>query len=139
MRICRPEVLLAPAPRKEGVARVLRGIRGAINVAQDSKEDILTSTTELVAAVMERNGLDADSIVSIIFTSTEDLTSEFPAVAARRLGLTTVPLLCCRELSVVGAMPRVIRVLMHVDTDGLEPKHVYLRDTPALRDDLADD
>jgi chorismate mutase len=82
--------------------------------------------------------LDVDSLVSVIFTMTEDLDAEFPAVAARRLGLNRVPLLCAREIPVPGALPLVIRVLAHYHADdGHEPQHVYLREASALRSDLA--
>jgi chorismate mutase len=86
---------------------------------------------------MERNGLAPDAMVSCIFTLTEDLDAEFPAVAARRLGLDKVPLLCAREVPVPGSMPRVIRLLMHYYADPEhEPRHVYLGEARALRRDL---
>jgi chorismate mutase len=86
---------------------------------------------------MERNSLEPDRMVSCIFTCTNDLDAESPAVAARRLGLSAVPLLCAREIDVPGALPRVIRLLLHCYTDPVtEPKHVYLRDAEALRRDL---
>src|SRR2546428_392325 len=91
----------------------LRALRGAITVDRNDPDDILERTEELVRSVMERNGLAPDDLVSCIFTSTSDLDAEFPAVAARRLGLDAVPLLCAREIDVPGALPRVIRLLVH--------------------------
>ena len=100
---------------------------------------ILDGTEELVRALMERNELEPDDFVSCIFTCTEDLNAEFPAVAARRLGLNSVPLLCTREIDVPGSLPRVIRLLVHCYAkDSTEPKHVYLRDAAELRRDLED-
>ena len=100
-------------------------------------EAILEATEELVTAVLERNRLAPDDLVSCIFTCTEDLDAEFPAVAARRIGLNQVPLLCAREIPVRGALPRVIRVLVHCyPADDVEPQHVYLRDAVGLRKDL---
>ena len=99
---------------------------------------ILEATEELVSAVLERNKLVPDDLVSCIFTCTEDLDAEFPAVAARRIGLNQVPLLCAREIPVPGALPRVIRLLLHCyPPNEVEPQHVYLRDAVALRKDLA--
>ncbi len=98
---------------------------------------ILSATDELVHAVIERNGLATDDMVSCIFTCTEDLDAEFPAVAARRLGMSNVPLLCTREIPVPGSLPRVIRLLLHCYADPEIPaSHVYLRDAVALRRDL---
>ena len=98
---------------------------------------ILDATEELVTAVLERNKLEPEHLVSCIFTCTEDLDAEFPAVAARRIGLSQVPLLCAREIPVPGALPRVIRLLLHCyPEDGVEPQHVYLRDAVTLRQDL---
>lgn len=104
--------------------------------ANDAAE-ILSATEELVHAIMDRNELSADDMVSCIFTLTGDLNAEFPAVAARNLGLSTVPLLCAREIEVPGSLPRVIRLMVHcyVDPES-EPRHVYLRDAVSLRRDL---
>jgi chorismate mutase len=100
-------------------------------------EPILHATEELMGELLERNRLDADSIVSCIFTLTPDLDAEFPAVAARQMGLSRVPLLCAREIPVPGALPRVIRVLMHCYPPvGVAPQHVYLREAQKLRLDL---
>ena len=104
---------------------------------ENRAEAILDATEELVRAVIERNGLTPDDMVSCIFTSTDDLDAEFPAVAARRLGLDSVPLLCARELPVPGSMPRVIRLMLHCYAQPeTRPAHVYLRDAAALRRDL---
>jgi chorismate mutase len=115
----------------------LRALRGAITVDANEPDAILSATEELVRAVMERNSLDPEQMVSCIFTCTDDLDAEFPAVAARRLGLSAVPLLCAREIHVPGALPRVIRLLLHcyAETDS-EPRHVYLREAESLRRDL---
>jgi len=115
----------------------LRALRGAITVRENEAGEILAATHELVDEVMSRNALSPDDLVSCIFTCTEDLDAEFPAVAARRMGLAAVPLLCARELGVPGALPRVIRVLVHCYVDPETPaEHVYLRDAVALRKDL---
>jgi chorismate mutase len=115
----------------------LRALRGAITVHANEADAILEATEELVAAVMELNALEPDDLVSCIFTCTDDLDAEFPAVAARRIGLSSVPLLCAREVSVPGALPRVIRLMLHCYADeGAEPQHVYLREAVSLRKDL---
>jgi chorismate mutase len=106
-------------------------------VERNDAEAILDATEELLRAVMERNDLDADAMVSCVFTCTDDLDAEFPAVAARRLGLDSVPLLCAREIDVPGALPRVIRLMLHCYADERsKPQHVYLRDAGQLREDL---
>ena len=98
---------------------------------------ILEATAELMRTMMERNGLAPDDMVSCIFTCTEDLDAEFPAVAARRLGLSSVPLLCAREMGVPGSLPRVIRLMLHCYAPvEAEARHVYLREAAALRRDL---
>jgi chorismate mutase len=114
----------------------LIALRGATTVEANDADHILAATEELMAAILERNRLDSDSIVSCIFTLTPDLDAEFPAVAARRLGLNSVPLLCAREMNVPGSMPRVIRLLLHCYSVSIQPQHVYLRDALALRRDL---
>jgi chorismate mutase len=113
----------------------VRALRGAITVEQNEAGQILDAAGELVSALIEKNNLTHEDIVSCIFTCTGDLDAEFPAVAARNLGLNSVPLLCGREIDVPGAMPRVIRILMHCYPPG-EAQHVYLRDAKALRADL---
>src|SRR4051795_8848946 len=115
----------------------LFAIRGATSVERNDAESILAATEELVREVMARNDLSADGMVSCIFTVTDDLDAEFPAVAARRLGLDGVPLLCSREIPVPGSLPMVIRVLVHCyQPEDREPKHVYLRAATKLRRDL---
>lgn len=116
----------------------VRAIRGATQVDVDDRTEVLAASAELVTAVLERNALVPDDVISIVFTATPDLTSEFPAYAARQLGLTDVPLLCASEIAVPGAMPRVLRLLAHVDTERSrsEIRHVYLRGAAALRTDL---
>ena len=117
----------------------VRAIRGAVQVDGHDRQAILDGTTELVTSVMSRNGLSADDVISVIFTATPDLTAEFPALAARKLGFQEVPLLCCTELAVPGSMPRVVRLMMHVETSmsRSEIQHVYLRGAAALRLDIA--
>ncbi len=115
----------------------LYALRGAISVSQDDAQEILSATTELMQEIMERNSLDPDHVVSCIFTLTDDLTAEFPAVAARALGFERVPLLCAREIPVPGSLPRVIRVLIHYYADeDHEARHVYLGEAATLRADL---
>src|SRR5215218_589942 len=115
----------------------LYALRGAITVTANDGDAILAATDELMRAILERNALAAEHLVSCIFTLTEDLDAEFPAVAARRMGLSAVPLLCAREVPVPGSLPRVIRVLIHGSGDhGHEPQHVYLGEAAALRLDL---
>jgi chorismate mutase len=115
----------------------LVALRGAITVETNDPDAILEGTTELVREVMERNRLGPDDMVSCIFTCTEDLDAEFPAVAARNLGLNDVPLICAREISVPGSLPRVIRLMVHCYADPETPaRHVYLRDAVSLRADL---
>jgi chorismate mutase len=115
----------------------LRALRGATTVDDNEAEAILAGTEELVREVMDRNGLHPDDMVSCIFTCTSDLNAEFPAVAARRLGLNGVPLLCAREIDVPGALPKVIRLMLHCYADeGAEARHVYLHGAKALRRDL---
>jgi chorismate mutase len=115
----------------------LWAVRGAVRAAANDPEAILGATEELMRAVLERNSLPAERLVSCIFTSTEDLDAEFPAVAARRLGLNSVPLLCAREVGVPGSMDRVIRVLVHYYADEEHrPSHVYLGEAQDLRADL---
>jgi chorismate mutase len=115
----------------------LRALRGAITVDENDADAILDATEELLRAVLSRNELDADDLVSCIFTTTDDLDAEFPAVAARRIGLSGVPLLGAREMDRPGALPRVIRLLVHCYADPDRPaQHVYLRDASQLRQDL---
>jgi chorismate mutase len=115
----------------------LYALRGAISVSKDGAQEILSATSELMGEIMQRNSLTPDQVVSCIFTVTDDLSAEFPAVAARALGFERVPLLCAREIPVPGSLPRVIRVLLHYYADeGHEAKHVYLGEAATLRADL---
>jgi chorismate mutase len=116
----------------------LLALRGAITCDENSKAEINAKTQRLVEEMLERNALVHDDIVSMIFTATEDLTAEFPATAARALGLGDVPLLCARELAIDNAMTRCIRVLMHlqVERERSDLHHVYLEGARTLRDDL---
>ncbi len=115
----------------------LFALRGATTVDANDREKILAATEELLREILDRNALSTDDVVSCIFSMTEDLDAEFPAVAARTLGFNQVPLLCTREIPVPGALPQVIRILMHFYADPAhEPKHVYLREAAKLRTDL---
>lgn len=115
----------------------LFALRGANSVAANNADAILAATDELMRELMRRNELEAEAMVSCIFTLTADLDAEFPAVAARRLGLSKVPLLCAREVPVPGSLPRVIRTLVHYYAqEDHEPRHVYLGDARVLRADL---
>ena len=115
----------------------LFALRGAISVTRNDAEDILAATTELMAAITQRNSLEPQNVVSCIFTATNDLNAEFPAVAARAVGFDRVPLLCAQEIPVPRSMPRVIRVLIHYYADDEHvPAHVYLGDARELRTDL---
>ena len=117
----------------------VRGIRGATTVDADEAGQVLSATGELLEAILSINQLeDFDEVVSAIFTTTSDLSSTFPAEAARELGMHQVPLLCASEIPVPGSMPRCIRVLLHVNTTKLQSEivHVYLRDAQRLRPDV---
>jgi chorismate mutase len=113
-------------------------LRGATTCTQDSKAEIDAKTQRLVAEMLERNAISHDDLVSIIFTATDDITAEFPATAARALGLGDVPLLCARELAIGHGMPLTIRVMMHFygEQPRAELHHVYLEGARSLRDDL---
>lgn len=116
----------------------VRAVRGAIQIEQDERQQVLDATTELLTAVLERNALVPADLISVVFTATPDVRSEFPAYAARQMGITDVPLLCAAEIDVPGAMPRVLRLLAHVETGRSrdEVRHVYLRGAATLRTDL---
>ncbi len=117
----------------------VRAIRGAVQVDANESTAILEGTSELVTEVVRRNQLITEDVISVVFTATADLNAEFPALAARKLGFQDVPLLCCTEIDVPGAMPRVVRLLMHVETAAPRSavQHVYLRGAAALRMDIA--
>ena len=115
----------------------LFAVRGAVQAQANEPAAILAATEELMRELIERNDLQPEAMVSCLFTTTDDLDAEFPAVAARDLGLTTVPLMCCREIPVPGSMPRVIRVMLHFyASDGHRPVHVYVGEAQKLRTDL---
>ncbi|WP_433509798.1 chorismate mutase [Nonomuraea sp. CA-143628] len=118
---------------------MVRAIRGAIQVDANDRGAIIEATTELVGEVMGRNQLTTDDVISVLFTASPDLTAEFPALAARKLGFHDVPLICCTEIDVPGALPRVVRLMAHVETDRprSDIQHVYLRGAVALRQDIA--
>ena len=120
---------------------MIRGIRGATSVEADDREAVLEATAELLREILERNGVtDLERVSSAFFTTTPDLVSCFPAEAARGEGFGAVPLLCASEIAVAGALPRLIRVLLHVDTPlgQHDVRHVYLRRARALRPDLGE-
>jgi chorismate mutase len=117
----------------------VRGIRGATSVTANSRDAILQSTRELLNEMLRANGIaDFDDIVSILFTTTPDLTATYPAEAARELGMHQVPLLCASEIAVPGRLPQCVRVLLHVNSDKLsrEMVHVYLGEAKLLRPDM---
>ncbi|MGQ9843149.1 MAG: chorismate mutase [Spirochaetota bacterium] len=116
----------------------VRGVRGAITVDENSKEEIVNRTEELLRAIVTLNKIETNDIASAIFTVTDDLNAEFPAVAARKLGWIHIPLLCSCEIPVSGSLGMCVRVLLHVNTDKKpeEIVHVYLRDARKLRPDI---
>jgi chorismate mutase len=116
----------------------VRALRGATTVDADTPEQITTRIHSLLNEMLERNGVDHEDLISIVFTATSDVVSLVPAAAARQLGLGDVPLLCARELDIVGATPRCLRVLMHINTPRArsELHHVYMEGARELRDDL---
>ncbi len=116
----------------------VRAVRAAIQIDGNERDQILEGASELVREMLRRNELTNDDLISIVFTATPDLTAEFPAYAARLMGMTDVPLLCATEIAVPGAMPRVLRLLAHVETERsrAELAHPYLRGAAALRRDL---
>lgn len=115
----------------------LWAVRGAVQADRNEEESILGATEELMRELLERNEIDAGHIVSVVFTCTDDLDAQFPAVAARRIGLDQVPLICAREIDVPGAMERVIRVIVHYYAgDEHKSQHVYVGAAQKLRTDL---
>ncbi len=117
----------------------VRGLRGATSASADTRDAILEATRELLNEMLRANGIaDFDEIVSIVLTTTPDLTATYPAEAARELGMNFVPLLCASEIAVPGRLPRCVRVLMHVNTDtpARDMVHVYLREAKSLRPDV---
>jgi chorismate mutase len=122
------------------MALTVRALRGATTVEADDPEQITERVQELLRTLFDRNRVDHEDLISILFTATSDLVSMFPAAAARGIGLWDVPLLCARELDIVGSTPRCLRVLVHLTTEmaRADLHHVYLHDARALRDDLPD-
>jgi chorismate mutase len=121
----------------EGPQQRLFAVRGAAQAEANESEAILSATEELMKELILRNSLEPEAMVSCLFTTTSDLDAEFPAVAARRLGLDSVPLLCCREIPVPGSMPRVIRVMLHFyGPADRAPVHAYIGEAQKLRADL---
>ena len=120
------------------MAPAVRALRGATTVDEDTPEAINERVVELCDALLERNGLDHDDLISVLFTATDDLHSMFPALAARKAGWGDIPLICARELDIAGATPRCIRVLVHLTTEKArdELRHVYLHGAQGLNDDL---
>ena len=118
----------------------MRGVRGATTVDDDQAEEMLAATQELLEAMLAANpGMHTEDIASVIFTLTNDLSSGFPALAARRMGWDSVPMMCAREIPVPGSLPCCIRVLLHWNTDVPQSgiHHIYLRQAVRLRPDLA--
>jgi len=118
---------------------LVRGIRGATTIEKDQKDEILTATTELLQMIKQENQIDVEDIASVLFSTTSDIRSAFPALAARNIGWNQVPLLCFQEIEVPGSLPRCIRVLMHVNTDKSqdEIRHIYLKEARQLRSDIS--
>lgn len=116
----------------------MRGLRGATTFDVDEREHVCERTVELLQAMVERNGLEHDDLVSVLFTATDDLHSVFPALGARQAGYGDIPLICARELDIAGATPQCIRILAHINTtrERAALHHVYLHGAVSLRDDL---
>ena len=116
----------------------IRAVRGATTVDADTAEAVYPRVQELLAEMLRRNDIDHDDLVSVFFTATQDLTSVFPATAAREIGFGDVPLICAAEIDVVGATPRCVRVMLHVYTERARERihHTYLHGAQGLRDDL---
>ncbi|MEJ6511069.1 MAG: chorismate mutase [Actinomycetota bacterium] len=116
----------------------VRALRGATTIESDTTDQIRTRTIELLEQMLERNGVNHDDIISVLFTATDDIHSMFPASAARDIGFGDIPLICARELDIEGATPLCIRVLMHLNTtvSRSDLRHVYLEGASGLRDDL---
>ncbi|WP_291381911.1 chorismate mutase [Demequina sp.] len=117
----------------------VRAIRGATTLARDERKHLHERTRELVEGMLHENGITTQAVISVFFTCTPDIVSDFPAAAARTLGFGAVPLMCAQEMAVPGALPMVVRVMMHVEMD--RPRdmvsHVYLHEAVSLRRDLA--
>lgn len=135
-----PGSSVEPSGQQEGPAspprRRTRALRGATTVDEDTAEQVTTRTQALLVAMMERNQVEHEDIISVLFTATDDIHSMFPATAARGVGFGDIPLLCARELDIAGGQQRCIRILMHLETPRRELHHVYLQGARGLRDDL---
>ncbi len=120
------------------MSAAVRALRGATTVESDTREEITKRVLDLLAELFERNGVDHDDVISVIFTATDDINAMFPAEVARSFGLGDVPLLCARELTIIGSTPLCIRILIHLvtDRDRSELRHIYLEGASGLRDDL---
>jgi chorismate mutase len=118
---------------------MMRGVRGAVCAAANSREAIFEATKKLLIHMFAKNEIDTENIASIFITATPDLTADFPAYAVREMGLSKIPLMCATEINVPGTLQRVIRVLIHVETDKNqdEIRHLYIGDAARLRPDLA--
>ena len=118
----------------------LAALRGATTLDADTRDEVMTRTAEMLASLLDRNGLEPGDVVSLLFTATDDIHSEFPAAAVRAAGISDVPMLCARELAIEGGsgIPLCVRVLAHVYTDRprADLRHAYLRDARQLRSDL---
>lgn len=119
----------------------MQALRGATTVTGNEPEAIVAATAELLEEMLARNQVATEDLISVVFTATADLTGDFPAAAARGIGISDVPLLCAQEIAVPGSLPRCVRVLMHINTPRArsELRHVYLNEARALRTDLSDD
>lgn len=124
---------------KDGEFVLVRAIRGAITVENNSETDILSATKELINSIIQENNISKDDVISIIFTATRDLDAVYPAVAARQIGFTDVALMCVNEMYVPGSLEKCIRIMMHVNTGkkNSELKHIYLKGAKILRPDIA--
>jgi chorismate mutase len=113
-------------------------LRGATTLERDDREHLMERVTELLSGMLERNDVDHDDVISIVFTATDDIRCGFPAAAARAMGMGDIPLLCARELDIDGGMPRCVRILLHLTTERTRSqlRHVYLHEARSLRDDL---
>lgn len=118
---------------------MVRGVRGATTIPEDNSQEVIRATQELLTALLRENDIEVGDVVSAVFTVTSDVTSQFPALAARMMGWTQVPLMCGQEMEVAGALPRCIRVLLHINTVKSQPeiRHIYLHEASKLREDLA--
>lgn len=122
------------------MTKLCRGVRGATTADTNSREDILQATTQLLALMIRKNGIESSDVASAVFTTTKDLDAVFPALAARQLGWVDVPLLCMHEMDVPKSLPRCVRILIHWNTDKEQSQvdHIYVKEAVALRPDLSE-